>query len=408
MIILDTNILKQVSLRGLEAELLRAIRASGAEQVAAPWIALEEIAAQEALRYAQKHEEALERLDALAKASPWDHIPRPRRTPPEKVREHWRDRYMEIVDVLQTSPAAYQEAMFREANVIAPCKKVSDDKHKTGSRDAAIWLTAVEYAVEHPDDTVYFITADGDFGRDGALPDAMAQDLKGIDERFVRFTSLSEVLTKFAKEVEPDAEAVRSALNSHAARKAVGERARQELRRGRIMVSIYDPDAEDLRRVSLPRWPCGPEVALSDVRDIRTHEIDEHTWCTATARWLLSAHRRPYAEDTTVNCVWETRVMLRPSSPTEGITITPLMRGEPISLDDVPHLPTLDHDHRAEVEDLSRTEVAMVNQWMAQRADPWFTTEDGEDIYRAIRNLRAHGRPVRGGILPDVDFSQPD
>ncbi|MFD5881034.1 PIN domain-containing protein [Streptomyces yangpuensis] len=407
MIILDTNILKQVSLRGLEAELLRAIRASGAEQVAAPWIALEEIAAQEALRYAQKHEEALERLDALAKASPWDHIPRPRRTPPEKVREHWRGRYLEIVDVLQTSPAAYQEAMFREANVIAPCKRVSADEYKTGSRDAAIWLTAVEYAAEHQDDTVYFITADGDFGRNGALPDAMAQDLKGLDERFVRFTSLSEVLTKFAREVEPDAEAVRSALGSDAALHAVAERARKELRRGRIMVSVYDPDAEDLHRVSLPRWPCGPEVALSDVHDIRAHEIDGHTWCTATARWLLSAHQRPYAGHTTVSCAWETRVMLRPSSPAEEITITPRKRGESISVDDVPQLPTLDHDHRAEIADLSRTEAAMVNQWMAGRADPWFAPADGEDIYRAMRNLRVHEH-FRGGILPSVDFTEPD
>lgn len=58
MIILDSNILKGTSLRGPEAELLRVIRTAGVENVVAPWIVLEELAAQQALAYEAKYEAA--------------------------------------------------------------------------------------------------------------------------------------------------------------------------------------------------------------------------------------------------------------------------------------------------------------------------------------------------------------
>ncbi|MFF2146245.1 PIN domain-containing protein [Kitasatospora sp. NPDC058190] len=157
-IILDANILKGISLRGPVAELLRTIRASGVESVTAPWIAVEELAAQQALRYEEKYQAALSAVEDLAKATSWGSVLRSVRADPERVREHWRERYSEVAATLETSVQAYQEAMFREANLLAPCKSVNSGKDKTGARGATIWLTAVNFARQSPDETVYFVS----------------------------------------------------------------------------------------------------------------------------------------------------------------------------------------------------------------------------------------------------------
>ncbi|MFF2127777.1 hypothetical protein ACFVW1_20680 [Streptomyces olivochromogenes] len=43
---------------------------------------------------------------------------------PEKVRQYWRDAFAAIVEVLPPSAWVLQEAAFREANVLAPCKRL--------------------------------------------------------------------------------------------------------------------------------------------------------------------------------------------------------------------------------------------------------------------------------------------
>ncbi|WP_328718472.1 hypothetical protein OHT52_02630 [Streptomyces sp. NBC_00247] len=40
----------------------------------------------------------------------------------QRVREHGRERYAEVADVIETPASACQEAMYREANLLAPCK----------------------------------------------------------------------------------------------------------------------------------------------------------------------------------------------------------------------------------------------------------------------------------------------
>ncbi|MER5890320.1 hypothetical protein ABT160_41385 [Streptomyces sp. NPDC001941] len=75
MIILDTCVLKSTSLRGPEAELLRAISAVGVESFGAPWIVVEELAAQQALSYARKYEAARAAVADLARATPWGGCP---------------------------------------------------------------------------------------------------------------------------------------------------------------------------------------------------------------------------------------------------------------------------------------------------------------------------------------------
>ncbi|GGK29303.1 hypothetical protein GCM10011583_71500 [Streptomyces camponoticapitis] len=80
MIILDANILKSTSLRSPAADMLRAIRAAKVERVAAPWIVMEEIAAQQVLSYQGKHDATLEAVNTLRRATPWADIVLPKRS----------------------------------------------------------------------------------------------------------------------------------------------------------------------------------------------------------------------------------------------------------------------------------------------------------------------------------------
>jgi hypothetical protein len=203
LIILDANIIKGTSLRGPVADVLRAIRAAGVERVATPWIAVEEIAAQQAQIYAEKHQAAVDALEDLRKATPWEHVNQPKRWPAEHVRRHWRERYSSITEVLETSHTAYQQALYRETNLIAPCKTVDSGAHKTGARDAAIWLTAVEYAQEHDDETVYFVSKDSDMSEDGQFHPEMQQDIADMEHRFHLFTSLNDTSTPSPTSASP-------------------------------------------------------------------------------------------------------------------------------------------------------------------------------------------------------------
>lgn len=53
MIILDTSILRGLGLKSSTAELLRAIRESGVQRISVPWMVLEELAAQQVLKYTE-------------------------------------------------------------------------------------------------------------------------------------------------------------------------------------------------------------------------------------------------------------------------------------------------------------------------------------------------------------------
>lgn len=78
---------------------------------------------------------------------------------------------------------------------------------KTGSRDAAIWLTAVEYAREHPDETVYFVSKNtNDFG-DGSSYKGRARlwrDIQELGDRFKHYASLDPVVAEFTQPTEVD------------------------------------------------------------------------------------------------------------------------------------------------------------------------------------------------------------
>lgn len=59
MIIFDTNVLFGLSPDDPKSDLLLALRHSGQQQVAIPWMVLEELVAQRVLRHAEAHAEAV-------------------------------------------------------------------------------------------------------------------------------------------------------------------------------------------------------------------------------------------------------------------------------------------------------------------------------------------------------------
>ncbi|MFI8913570.1 PIN domain-containing protein [Streptomyces sp. NPDC053513] len=386
MIILDANILKSTSLRSPAADMLRAIRAAKVERIAAPWIAMEEIAAQQVLSYQGKHDAAVEAVNTLRKATPWADIVHPKRFDDEHVRKHWRSRYSEIADVIETSASVYQMAMFRETNLLAPCKTVNSGKNKTGARDAAIWLTAVEYARRHPTETVYFVSNNTeDFGDGTSFPSPMDKDLRGLETRFFLFTSLDGVLTKFATEVDADVEDVQTLLSTAESHATVLEAARGASRRFRMVNGslLYEDGMRGTLRSARGWEPQA--VALDNVAEVSAREIDGHKWFTASVRWLFAEDghqvRRYGRQCDRVAYAWETRVMLSPTASESGLTILDSKRPSPVSMDDIPNVPVI-----VEPEELSAL-------WEAERAGEFSEAPvQVRQILHALRERRAdHG-----------------
>lgn len=294
---------------------------------------MEELAAQQAVAYEVKYAAAVDAMEALRKATPWSSPRGPRELELDRVREYWREQYAQIADILQTSPQVYEQAMFREANLIAPCKTVNSGKHKTGARDAAIWLTAIEYAKAHPSEKVYFISNNtADFGDGSEFPPAMAKDLDGLEDRFALYTSVDGVVEEIATEVEVSEEEVRSLLKAQEGRSSLAKQARRS-RPFTATVILNGANEPSQRRVDL--WINTPAAVLSTVGEISGYEIDGHKWCTATARWLLSGRRRGVGRDidgARTYAAWTTRVLLSTTAPEKGVTV--LRARPPVPLTD--------------------------------------------------------------------------
>jgi hypothetical protein len=283
LIILDANIIRGTKLGGPEDDLLRTVRLARAERVAVPRIALEEVLAQRVLAYNRAYAAAADGAEQLNIATPWATVKGPDEYAPERVRDHWRNQYAHVAEVLETSIEVHQQALFREANQLAPCKLVGKDK--TGARDAAIWLTAVEYAKQHPDQSVFFVSNNTrDFGKQAGAVPQLAEDIKGMEDRFFLYTSLGDVLARFGRAVKTTEAEVRSQLSHPERLEVLARRARLLNMKERIesLRSLLDKDGPASRLSQSAR------AVLAEVEDPRAYEIGEHTWYTATARWLIA------------------------------------------------------------------------------------------------------------------------
>ncbi|SEO01308.1 PIN domain-containing protein [Actinacidiphila rubida] len=333
MIILDTNILHSFALDSVSTDLLQTFSRARVDTVAVPWVVLEELVSHRAVPYREKHQAAVDALERLRRATPDGHTTR---IPPldiEPFLRHWRRRYQEVVDVLPTSDTALREALFREANQLPPCKAVTvtagGDAVKTGGRDAAIWLTAVEYAREHPREKVYFVSKNWkDFGRGDAYPSPMSQDLRGLEDRFVHLTSLEELVDHFTTKAEVDEDDVRTVLSTPGGERAVSLRAWKVMGPGRkrrpgfrlqaLTTPIDELDAEPDPSVTPTvdeswGWLFQPTATLDSVREQKAYRIGDHQWCIATVRWFLSGVA--FNRQGLLRCgtAWETRILFSPT-----------------------------------------------------------------------------------------------
>ncbi|MFF1847990.1 PIN domain-containing protein [Streptomyces sp. NPDC058217] len=394
MIILDTSVLRSFALDSSSAELLRTIRAADGQGVAAPWMVLEEIASQKALKYRDRHEAAAKALTELNAVTPWGPDARPPQPDLERVREHWRKEYGAIVDVIPTSETALREAAFREANLLAPCKvvMVKDRPHKTGSRDAAIWLSAVEYTRENRSEIVYFVSKNTkDFGDGSAYEHPMDEDLAGVGDRFVHLTDISDVITRFTEATEVDLEAVEAVLTSAGSLTLIAEEAkrgwsagegfaRPEQQFGCHVIGDFGGSPGIARG-----WLVEPAVQFRSVRDVSAYRIGEHVWATATVRWLLAgpAFTRSPKDLVAVGCAWETRVLLSTTNADAKLTV--LRSDVPVMVDEDPdeydHLPTPPRMPFPESSGATSLQLRQLTAALRRRAI------DGGDLHASLANL---------------------
>ncbi|MFD3920254.1 PIN domain-containing protein [Streptomyces sp. NPDC058595] len=370
MIILDTCILEKFALDSTSSDLLKTINTSEVDVVAVPDTVMSELVSHRVVSQREKHEKAVEALKNYEGSSPWPiRVPAPSLNL-DRLTQYWSEKYGEIVSVVHASEGALREAFRREAMLLPPCKQVEagNKDHKIGGRDAAIWLTAVEYARGHPDETVVFVSANtGDFGDGPPYPYPMDEDLAGLSN-FVHLTKFTEVISRFATPThDVRADAALRVLSSKGAAHVIQREVRRELgvRQGHERVfpvevttsrtgnfNLDEVDGGDLETVMV-RGFTRPRVKLSSVSDVTAHEIAGHIWCSATARWLISGlvldrswrdtHRSRGPQVFPAGTTWETRVLFSTTQPDLPLTVLrtwPAKAATPDDLADMPEFPT--------------------------------------------------------------------
>jgi hypothetical protein len=359
LIILDTNMLWGVSPDNASVDLLKTIRATGVQGVAVPWTVMEELAAQRALKYQEKYDAAFHAHKALRLITPWETnaVMQPLET--EKVRRYWRDAFAAILEVLPPSASVLQEAAYREANVIPPCKQLEmkgvNKPVKTGSRDAAIWLTAVEYAREHPDETVYFVSKNtNDFG-DGSSYKGRARlwrDIQELGDRFKHYASLDPVVAEFTQPTEVDDAMVQEQVGTPEVASIIAREAGAKWGVDVESMHAFDaptflgtlwPDSDDSERPlmgGVGPWITTPYAQVDLVSDVSAYRIGDHVWCTATVRWLLTGLALLGRQSGLgrVGCAWETRLLLSPTRAESQLTILRSSSPRPLTADDFQRL----------------------------------------------------------------------
>ncbi|MFD0208917.1 PIN domain-containing protein [Streptomyces hirsutus] len=287
MIILDTSILRSIGLQSSSADLLRTIKAAAGERIGVPWVVMEELAAQQAIKYQELHERAAQALDALRQGTPWDG----RKVQlgdcdTERARNHWRAEWGALASLVPTSDEALRQAVFREANCLAPCRESKGQK--IGARDAAIWLSAVEYANGHPEETVCFVSANTkDFGDGSSYPYPMNEDVARLGDRFVILTSMDEVAARFTEPTDADKSLVTEILQSESVESHIHETANAFFSTSGPVFdcTVQAADGETLV-VSTRKWGT-IRAHFASVGKIQAYRIGDHEWCTAAVNWHL-------------------------------------------------------------------------------------------------------------------------
>jgi hypothetical protein len=340
VIIFDSSALFGLSPDDPKFDLLRALKQSGQQQVSIPWMVQEELVAQRVLQHAEAHRAAASATRDLNRLAPWLGEPGPKPFNRSQASDYWRQAYGRLFEIVETSGDIARQALLREANCEKPARG-PDAKDKGGARDAAIWLSVVEYLKSNPDKKVYFVTANTrDFGDGSEFPGPMATDIEGLEDRLTLLTSFDSVVSTFSTPIDIDEKHTEkdlaSLLTSESAitllAGAVTERlAAQSGPWGGNTVQVFlsglVPDKYSPVRWST--WASEPKVVLRRVQDVAGHKIGEDAWYTAIVDWILvglasvpNASSTPLTAHlvsvpTWVACQWQTKLLFssRPGEP---------------------------------------------------------------------------------------------
>jgi hypothetical protein len=257
--------------------------------------------------------------------------------------DYWRQAYGRLFEIVETSGDVARQALLREANREKPAKGL-DAKDKGGARDAAIWLSVVEYLKGNPDENVCFVTANTrDFGDGSEFPAPMAEDIKGLEDRLTLLTSFDSVVSEFSTPLDIDEALIEkdlaSLLTSEAALTLLARAGTELLATqtgpwGGNAVQAFLPEfvpADAYPQVSWSTWASEPKVVLRRIQDVAGHKIGEDGWYTAIVDWILvgmasvpSATSSPLASHafsvsvpTRIACQWRTKLLFssRPEEP---------------------------------------------------------------------------------------------
>lgn len=342
MIIFDTNAVFGLSPDDPKFDLLRALKQSGRQRVAIPWMVLEELVAQRVLQHAKAHAQAMAAVRDLNRAAPWIREPGPRPFDRSEASDYWRKAYGKLFEIIDTSGDVARRALVREANREKPAKG-PDSKDKGGARDAAIWLSVVEYLQDNPDEEVCFVTGNThDFGDGSAFPAPMADDIKGFEDRLQILTSFDSVVSAFStpldineEHAERDLAALLTSdtalsLLAGAVRETLDAQHRLWEGTGAVQALMPGhPTTVGYPQVTWSTWVSEPQVILRRVQDASGHKIGEDAWYTAIVDWILVGTASAAGTLTTsppgyslpaprlIACQWRTKLLFsnRPGEP---------------------------------------------------------------------------------------------
>lgn len=233
-------------------------------------------------------------------------------------------------------------AVSREANCLPPCREVKGIK--TGARDAAIWLSAIEYAREHPDETVYFASSNTkDFGDGTDYPPLLKQDLAGLEDRFVHWTSLAQVVSHFTEQVETDMDVVTELLRAPELLKQVTAAAHTTgcfpwdgSWQCRVYTSAF---AAESAVVPVSSWLTTGSITHR-VQAAQMYRLGEQEWCTAEVSWYLAGYMASLETPTETTgwampvkmagCEWNATVLFRLDTTDPRLTV--LRGSQPLPL----------------------------------------------------------------------------
>jgi PIN domain-containing protein len=357
VIIFDTCVLRGLGSDDPKLDLLRALRQSGQQQVAIPWMVQEELVAQRVLGHAKAHADAVAATRTLNRTAPWAHEPGPGSFDRDAANAYWRKHYQGLFDVIETSGDVARQALQREANRQKPAKG-PEAGDKGGARDTAIWLSVVDYLKANPGETAYFVTGNTrDFGDGTGFPAPMDADIKGLESRLKLITSFDHAVSEFTIPLEIDEltrDILVGLLTSDDALTLLRRSVRDPLSAqpgpwdgNTVHAYAYLPlpAADAYQPVRWGTWAREPRAVLRRVQDIAGHKIGEESWYTATVDWILVGQSSPPVSaspvrtppalvlapaPTWIACQWRTRLLFT-SKPGERLTI--LQYSDPESLD---------------------------------------------------------------------------